>query len=68
MSLFTLEDFVQVGGMTDVPPETAADGERGAVEVEDDGIETEPLLTTTPSLNGNTFSANGYHPNDAADE
>jgi hypothetical protein len=66
MSLFTLEDFVQVGGTTDAPE--TADVERDAVEVEDDGIETEPLLTTTPSLNGNTFSANGYHPNDAADE
>jgi hypothetical protein len=69
MSLFTLEDFVQVGGTTDVPPETAADGERGAVEVKDNGMETEPLLMTTiPSLNGKTFSANGHHPDDAADE
>jgi hypothetical protein len=69
MSLFTLEDFVQVGGMTDVPPETAADGERGAVEVEDDGMETEPLLMTTiPSLNGKTFSANGHHPDHTDDE
>jgi hypothetical protein len=67
MSLFTLEDFVQVGGTTDVP-EAVVDVENDAVEVEDDGIETEPLLTTTPSLNGNTFSANGHHPNDAADE
>ena len=67
MSLFTLEDFVQVGGTTDVP-EAAADVESDAVEVEDDGIETEPLLMATPSLNGKTFSANGHHPDDAADE
>ncbi len=66
MSLFTLEDFVQVGGTTDAPE--AADDERDAVEVEDDGIETEPLLMATPSLNGKTFSANGHHPDDAADE
>jgi len=67
MSLFTLEDFVQVGGTTDVP-EAVADVENDAVEVEDDGIETEPLLMATPSLNGKTFSANGHHPDDAADE
>ena len=65
MSLFTLEDFVQVGGATDVPEAVESD----AVEVEDDGIETEPLLmTTTPSLNGKTFSTNGHHPDAAADE
>jgi len=68
MSLFTLEDFVQIGGTSDVP-EAAADVERDAVEVEDDGIETEPLLmTTSPSLNGKTFSTNGHHPDAAADE
>jgi hypothetical protein len=68
MSLFTLEDFVQVGGTTDAT-EIVEDAERDAVEVEDDGIETEPLLmTTTPSLNGKTFSAKGHHPDDAADE
>lgn len=67
MSLFALEDLVQVGGTTDVP-EAVADVERDAVEVEDDGIETEPLLMANPSLNGKTFSANGHHPDDAADE
>jgi hypothetical protein len=67
MSLFTLEDFVQIGGTTDVL-EDIADVERDAVEVEDDGIETEPLLMATPSLNGKTFSANGHHPDDAANE
>lgn len=61
MSLFTLEDFVQVGG-TDVP-ETVADIESDAVEVEDGGIETEALLMTSPPLNGTTFSTNGHHPN-----
>lgn len=60
MSLFTLEDFVQVG--------SAADVECDAVEVEDAGIETEALLMTSPTLNGTTFSTNGHHPNDAADE
>jgi len=67
MSLFTLEDFVQVGGSADVP-ETVEDIESDAVEVEDDGIETEPLLMASPSLNGKTFSANGHHPDAAADE
>jgi hypothetical protein len=67
MSLFTLEDFVQVGGTADVP-KNVEDVERDAVEVEDDGIETEPLLMAIPSLNGKTFSANGHHPDDAADE
>lgn len=67
MSLFTLEDFVQVGGTADVP-EVVEDVESDAVEVEDDGIETEPLLMTSPTLNGTTFSANGHHPDDAADE
>jgi hypothetical protein len=64
MSLFTLEDFVQIGGA----PETVEDIESDAVEVEDDGIETEPLLMASPSLNGKTFSANGHHPDDTADE
>ena len=67
MSLFTLEDFVQVGGMTDVP-EAVADVERDAVEVEDDGIKTEPFLLATPSVNGKTFSANGHHPDHASTE
>ena len=67
MSLFALEDFVQVGGTTDVP-EAVADVESDAVEVEDDGIETEPLLMANPSLNGKTFSTNGHHPDDADDE
>lgn len=67
MSLFTLEDFVQIGGTMDAP-EAVADVESDAVEVEDDGIETEPLLMATPSLNGKIFSANGHHPDDAADE
>lgn len=68
MSLFTLEDFVQVGGTTDVP-EAVEELDRDAVEVGNDGIETEPLLlTATPSLNGKTFSANGHHSDDATDE
>jgi hypothetical protein len=68
MSLFTLEDFVQIGGTTDAT-EAVEELDRDAVEVEDDGIETEPLLMATiPSLNGKTFSANGHHPDDAADE
>jgi hypothetical protein len=67
MSLFTLEDFVQIGGTTDAP-EAVADVESDAVELEDDGIETELLLLATPSLNGKTFSANGHHPDNAADE
>jgi hypothetical protein len=67
MSLFTLEDFVQVSGTTDVP-EAVEDVDSDAVEVEDDGIETEPLLLATPSLNGKTFSTNGHHPDASVDE
>ena len=68
MSLFTLEDFVQIGGTTDAT-EAVEELDSDAVEVENDGIETEPLLlTATPSLNGKTFSANGHHSDDAADE
>lgn len=68
MSLFTLEDFVQNGGAADVS-EAAQDVERDAVKVEDDSPETEPLLVTaSPSLSDKTFSANGHHSNDAADE
>lgn len=64
MSLFTLEDFVQIGGTTDVT-EAVEDLDSDAVEVEDDGIETEALLMASPSLNGKTFSANGHDPDDA---
>ncbi|MDL1901741.1 hypothetical protein FBR02_13325 [Anaerolineae bacterium CFX9] len=67
MSLFTLEDFVQIGGTTDAP-EAAEDLDSDAVELEDDGIETEPLLMAAPSRNGKPFSANGHHPDTAADE
>lgn len=67
MSLFTLEDFVQIGGAADVP-EAVEEVESDVVEVEDDDIETEPpVMMTSPSLNG-TFSANGHHLDDAADE
>jgi hypothetical protein len=68
MSLFTLEDFVQIGGAADVP-EAVEDLESDVVEMEDDDIETEsPVMMTSPSLNGKTFSTNGHHPDDAADE
>ena len=60
MSLFTLEDFVQVGGAVDAP-ETIQDGDA----VEADGIEAEPLPQTAAS---SPFSANGHHPDDAATE
>lgn len=62
MSLFTLEDFVQVGGAADAP-ETIQDED--AVEVNDNGVEAEPLLQIAAS---SPFSANGHHPDDAADE
>jgi hypothetical protein len=68
MSLFTLEDFVQVGGAAADVTETIQDVEYDAVELEDDGIEAEPLLAASPVLDGKTFSANGHHPDDAADE
>jgi len=60
MSLFTLEDFVQMGVTADVP-DIIEDVESDAVELEDDGIETEPILMASPSLNGKTFSTNGAH-------
>ncbi len=61
MSLFALEDFVQVSSAADLP-ETVQDFENDAVETEVDGMEIEPLLVTgSPSLNG-------QHPDDAADE
>lgn len=59
MSLFTLEDFVQVGGPVDTP-ETLQDEDA----VEADGVEAELLLQTAAS---STFSANGHHPDDAAE-
>src|SRR5690606_14539861 len=55
MSLFTLEDFVQVGDAADAP-ETI----QGV-----DAVEAESLLQTAAS---STFSANGHHPDDAAAE
>jgi len=60
MSLFTLEDFVQVGGAADAP-ETIQDGDA----VEADGVEAEPLPQTAAL---SPFSANGHHPDDAATE
>jgi len=60
MSLFTLEDFVQVGGAADAP-ETVQDVDA----VEADGVEAEPLPQTAAS---SPFSANGHHPDDAATE
>ncbi len=65
MSLFALEDFVQVGGVTDVP-EPIQDIESDAVEMEDDGMETELLLEGNPSYHSTTFSANG-HSSDSTD-
>jgi hypothetical protein len=60
MSLFTLEDFVQVGGAVDAP-ENLQDEDA----VEADRVEGEPLLqTAAPSM----FSANGHHSDDAAAE
>jgi len=68
MSLFALADFVQVGGAADAA-ETIQDIESDAVETEDDGMEVQPLLlTSSPSLNGKTFSTNGHHPDGADDE
>lgn len=61
MSLFTLEDFVQVGDAADAP-ETIQDED--AVEVDDNGVEAEPLLQTADS---STFSANGHRPDDTAE-
>jgi hypothetical protein len=65
MSLFTLEDFVQVGGAADAP-ETVQPADEEAVETDGSGMEGEPLLlTAAPSIDGKTFSANGHHPDDA---
>jgi len=61
MSLFALEDFVQIGGAADVL-EPAEDVESDAVEMENDSIEPEPLLEGSPSHHSTTFSANGHSP------
>lgn len=57
MSLFALEDFVQVSSAADLP-ETIQDFENDAVETDDDGMEIEPLLLT-----GST-PLNENHPDD----
>jgi hypothetical protein len=65
MSLFTLGDFVQVGGAADVPettPETVQDITRGDEESE------LLLLTAVPAIAGQTFSANGHHPDNTTNE
>lgn len=68
MSLFTLEDFVQVGGVADAP-ETVQPADEEAVETDGSEVQGEPLLLTAAlSIDGQTFSANGHHPDDAADE
>lgn len=62
MSLFTLEDFVQVGGTADASETTQEQVE----DVIDDSLEGEPLLLIAiPSIDGKTFSTNGHHPDDA---
>ncbi|MBI1281316.1 MAG: hypothetical protein GC179_24530 [Anaerolineaceae bacterium] len=61
MSLFALEDFVQVSSAADLL-EIVQEFESDAVETEDDSMEIEPLLLTgSPSLNG-------HHGDDIADE
>jgi hypothetical protein len=64
MSLFTLEDFVQVGGAADALEIAQGAGE-DAVEADGSDVEGEPLLLTAAQ---STFSANGHHPDDAAAE
>jgi hypothetical protein len=67
MSLFTLEDFVQVGGAADAP-ETVQTADEEAVETDGSGLEGEPLLlTAAPSIDGQTFSANGHHLEETAE-
>jgi hypothetical protein len=67
MSLFTLEDFVQVGGAADAP-ETVQPADEEAVETDGSGMGGEPLLlTAAPSIDGQTFSANGHHPEEPAE-
>ena len=61
MSLFTLEDFVQVGGAADAPETTPEMVE----DVTSGDEESEPLvLTAVPSTAGQTFSTNGHHQTD----
>lgn len=63
MSLFTLEDFVQVGG--------AADTSETTPEVVEDtgGDEYDPmLLTAVRAMDGQTFSTNGHHQTDTPNE
>src|SRR5690606_34213152 len=67
LSLFTLEDFVQVGGAADAP-ETVQPADEEAVETDGSGMEGEPLhLTAAPSIDGQTFSANRHHPEETAE-
>jgi hypothetical protein len=64
MSLFTLEDFVQVGGVA-AALEAIQTADEDAVETDGSGAEAEPLLQpAAPSM----FSANGHHSDDAAAE
>ncbi len=60
MSLFALEDFVEVSDDIDKTESTEND-EPNAVETEDDGIEIELLPTGNSSLNG-------HRPDDTSDE
>lgn len=63
MSLFTLEDFVQVGGAADTPEAIPERVEDAADE------ECEPLLLTAlPAIDGQTFSTNGHHHSDTTNE
>lgn len=63
MSLFTLEDFVQVGNAADAPEATPETVEAAA------GEESEPLLlTAVPVMDGETFSTNGQHQTDMTNE
>jgi len=65
MSLFTLEDFVQVGGAADAP-ETTPEMVEDVTSGDEKG---EPLLlTAVPAIAGQSFSANGHHPDDNASQ
>jgi len=60
MSLFTLDDFVQVGGAAGAPE---------IAEVSDDSDDAQPVLVAEAApINAETASANGHHAADSTDE
>jgi hypothetical protein len=60
MSLFTLEDFVQVGDATEVP-EAVADVKEDAVQTEENSPNAAPFIMVSSLFNRKPSSKNGHH-------